>query len=197
MVRGEMVCEQCWARRKIKGLQEIRTMGKEVAVVGGLGLLALTGALYAMSREKAPEPGEPPQDGIEIYWYDAEGNPLPRNSPVTIEEGKTAYFDVYITNTSTKGGEPWPVTFDIMIGATYGPPNYLPMMTPIWKPGELFEGGQRKGPFSGSLTPMLGSADWDGSLTVGVFVGTAEVASAVDPINIIYVPIIYGAIIEF
>ncbi|MBA7647845.1 hypothetical protein ES703_55624 [subsurface metagenome] len=144
---------------------------------------------------KAPEP-EVPSNGIEIYWRDALGNPLPHNSPVTIEEGKTAYFDVYITNTSTKGGEPWPVSFDILIGATYGSPSFLPMMTPIWLPAEAFEGGQRKGPFSGSVTPVLGSADWDGLLTVDVKVGTITVASGSDPIDIIFVPIIYGAIIE-
>lgn len=189
-LRGDFMADQevelAPGKSKIASFEVIPTVAKSHSVsVDGLA---------GTFEGKAPEE---PSNGIEIYWHDALGNPLPRNSPVTIEEGQTAFFDVYITNASTKGGEPWPVTFDILIGASYGPPNYYPMGTPIMLPGEMFQGGERRGPFSGSVTPILGSADWDGSLTVTVKVGTISVASAVDPIAIVFVPIIYGAVIEF
>ena len=145
---------------------------------------------------KAPAPEEP-TNGIEIYWHDAEGNPIVHNSPIDLEEGATGYFDVYITNATTKGGVPWDATFDVLIAAQYGTPPFEAMAAPISVPGDPFAAGERKGPYSGSVTPYMGSADRNGSVTVIVSVGGVEIATAVDVVNIIYIPIIYGAIIEW
>ena len=144
---------------------------------------------------KAPAPEEP-SNGIEIYWHDALGNPLPHNSPVNINEGETAFFDVFITNTTTKGGQPWEAAFDVQIFSEYGTPPYEAMGSAISVPGDFFEAGQRKGPYSGSVTSYMGSAPRNGNVTVIVSIAGTEIASALDVVNIVEVPIIFGAIIE-
>ena len=173
---------------------ESKTASFEVTPTEARPHSVLVDRLSGTLEVKAPTPEAPV--GIEIYHYDEEGNPLPHNSPVMIDEGKTDYFDVFITNATTKGGEPWEATFDVELFSEYGTPPYEAMGAPISVPGDVFAAGERKGPYSGSYTPYMGSAPRNGNITVIVSRLGVTIASAVDPVNIVDVPIIYGAIIE-
>ena len=175
---------------------ESKTASFEVTPAEARPHSVLVDRLSGTFEAKTPAPEEP-SNGIEIYWHDEEGAPILHNSPIDLEEGATGYFDVYITNATTKGGVPWDATFDISILSQYGTPPFEAMAAPITAPGDPFTPGQRKGPYSGSVTPYMGSADRNGSVTAIVSVGGVEIATAVDIVNIIYIPIIYGAIIEW
>jgi len=147
---------------------------------------------------------EPSQNGngmIETYWYDQYGNPLSRaglGAAVTINEGETSSFETFITNATTKAGEPWEATLDIDITAKYGTPPFEAMMAPMSYPATYFAPGERKGPFSGSITPYLGSAARGGVLNVIVSRGGVTVTGGLDvtPITIVLVPVEYGVIID-
>ena len=128
---------------------------------------------------------------IETYRYDQNGNPLSRvglGAAVGVNEGETSFFETFITNATTKGGQPWQADFDIDFTAVYGTPPFEAMMSPISYPATLFGPGERKGPFSGSITPYLGSASRGGVLTVNVSRMGVTVPGGLDNTQIIIVP---------
>lgn len=88
------------------------------AVIGGI--LALLGIGYLATRKPAV-PEVPPEEGeggadIEILVYDAQGNLVPRNSPVSLAEGQTYTVVPRVKNRSIKRT----AAEDIPIAASFG-----------------------------------------------------------------------------
>ena len=84
---------------------------KGLMVIGAAA--AIAAGLFAWSKAKA-EPPEPPPDEedttLSIVILDANGNPVPTNSPANLIEGEDYTLRLTVTNTSTKLGTPWEAT---------------------------------------------------------------------------------------
>ena len=154
-------------------------LGVGLAAAGlGLGLLLL----------KKPEP---PAEvaAVIITVYDAAGNVVPANSPVSLEEGGSYSFDFTVLNQTTRGGEPWPATFDILYQVLIA--GDLRVRDTVIT---SFAAGEQK-----SFGPFPFSVLWDtGGLAGAIDVivqdpGGGIVASGTEMISVISVRIIYGA----
>lgn len=79
--------------------------GKAGLVIGVLALLGI-GSIAMASRKKPPKEGV--SASLSIAFYDSKGNLLVPHSPIDINEGESGTAVVTVTNTTTKGGAPWP-----------------------------------------------------------------------------------------
>lgn len=160
--------------------------GKKVAIIGGLA--AVIGGIFLATRAKA---APPPPEGAEIIIevLDAEGNPLPHNSPVELEEGESYTVRLTITNLSTKAGVPWDATLDVVIQAA----TAYTALIPVSSSSEYFAAGQTKA-FNYPMNIPLGTGGETGQITALVKdpMGV-ELARAAESIDIITIEIIYGA----
>jgi len=82
-----------------------------------LGLGVLGALIYGLTRPKkeevvSPSPGEGAAS-ISISVLDAQGNPVPHNSPTNLYEGETYTVKVSVTNKSTKAAAPYAATLTI------------------------------------------------------------------------------------
>lgn len=159
-------------------------------VVGLLGVASLTGiAVWAASKKPAP-PAEESAATVQIEVRDAQGNIVLHNSPVNLNEGASYTFNYAVTNTSTRGGVPWPVTFTILHQVTvYGQ---------ILARDEMaydFAAGQARsfGPFP--FTIPWGTGGKAGAIDVLVQVPPGIVASGTEMISVVSVAIVYGAVV--
>lgn len=162
--------------------------GRKAAAAGGIMALmaALIGVLLAAAAKAAP-PGA--KIGIEVL--DAQGNPLPHNSPVELIEGESYTVVVTATNMSTKAGEPWDVTFELVISAATEWRELIPITATM----EDFAAGQTRS-FSIPMYVPLGSGGETGQI-VALLRDPAgnEIVRATEPFTIITIEIIYGATI--
>ena len=97
---------------------------KRIAI--GLGVVGAAGAAaYFISKKVKAEEPPPDEEGatISIEILDAQGNPVPHNSPATLEEGKTYTVKVKVTNRSTLAGAPSAANLITWIEVWVGPPK--------------------------------------------------------------------------
>jgi len=157
----------------------------------GLGLVAAGGLVYALTKKPAP-PEKPSAAEIEIKVYDAEGNLVPRNSPLALAEGQTYTAVVTVINQTTKAGVPWEATLEIStiiyINGTY---FYDGVTTGVdshtFGPGESHS-------FSYSFTVPLGSGGQSGYVNARVISPeNVPIAEASEPITVEEIAIDYAA----
>lgn len=157
---------------------------KAVGVILGLGTLAGLGVAMAM---KKPPKEKPP--AVSITVYDAAGKVIPHDSPVSLEEGLSYSFDFTVLNQTTRGGEPWPATFNMTYQVLIaGDRRVRDVVSSSFAAGEQ----QTFGPFPFSVL-------WDTGGQLGAIDVIVEdprggiPASGTEMITVISVVIIYGA----
>lgn len=150
-------------------------------------------ALTKKSEASPPsDDGEGSEDGdLQIDVYDSEGNLVPQNSPIIINEGASYTVVLTIKNTSTKGGVPWPVDFVVGMSAATD-------LTTLISPRENtygFTAGETKAISYLMYVPM-GSGGQTGLIQAYVAIGAGgAIASANAELTIGTVAINYGATI--
>ena len=159
---------------------------KAVAAIGGLGLV---GGLVYLATRKVKAPPEGPPAAVKIEVYDSEGNLVPSNSPVTLDEGATYTVMVAVTNKTTRGGVPWEANLETIIMAA----TTLVDLIPYDVREALFAPNETKS-FTSPLVIPVGLGGQTGAITVDVFDPAGILlAYAVEPLTIQSVAIIYGA----
>ncbi|MBA7686268.1 hypothetical protein ES703_94711 [subsurface metagenome] len=158
-----------------------------------VGLAALLGGVVLLAKgEKPEEPEKPPEEEaakIVIEIFDAEGNPVPTNSPAVVDEGQTYTARATITNNSTKAGTPWEATFDIQFTALTAYASFYERDLIA----EHFTAGQtRSFDFTGITIP-IGSGPGEGQFFVAVFAEGNRIAEGSEALSIGEVAIDYGA----
>jgi len=162
---------------------------KKVALGLGVGLLAVGGLAYALTRKPAPPEERPPAAGIDIKVYDAQGNLVPSNSPLTLTEGESYTVVLTVTNQSTKAGTPWEATLEVVI---YAGTDYTTLI-PVTARSEYFGAGETR-TFSYSMNVPLGTGGEMGNIVATVNDPTGvKLADAIEYFSIEEVPIVYGA----
>jgi len=163
--------------------------GKAVAVIGGLGIVGLVA--FVATRAKAAPP-EGPAASVKITVLDAEGTPVPRNSPVTVDEGATYTVAVAVTNMTTKGGVPWEADLETWVMAAADWTDLIP--------GDIYPQHYLAGQISyfySTLVIPVGLGGAIGAITVNVFDPDDNlVATAIEPLTIRSLALIYGAAIS-
>ena len=156
---------------------------------GVLAVLAvLTAGALAVPLLLRKKPEEAP---VQIEILDAQGNPLPRNSPFILSEGASYTTRVTITNTSTRAGTPWPA--DLSIGINAATP--LTQLIPAQLTPASFAAGETKS-FNFPLNIPWESGGQVGEITAWVKdPGGIVIGSAVAPITIEAVAVDYSATI--
>jgi len=137
----------------------------------------------------------PPGAAIGIEIFNLAGLPVESSSPLELTEGESYTLAATITNTSTKAGVPWPVTFVIGLMARIGfPPNIL-YVVPIEDIESEFAAGETR-VFARDFSIPLG---WGGASGYALCnarpLGLPAVAEARLDFTIAIVPIEYGATI--
>jgi hypothetical protein len=154
-----------------------------------VGSLAVGGALFLMLTKKAK--AEPEEGEIIIEIYDSDGNPLPHNSPFSLEEGESYTVKLTIKNTSTQGGTPVAVSLGIGISASAGGTTLIASRVDA----KSFAAGETK-TFSYSLVIPMGLGGESGTIAAWAEApdGT-DLATAQESLVITEMPIDYGATI--
>lgn len=167
--------------------EEVKISPAVIIPIGlGLGLVGAVG-LYALAQAApAPEGAK-----IKIEILDAEGHPVPHNSPVSLLEGESYTVRLTITNLSTKAGEPWGTNLDVMITAFC---DYTTLIT-ITRATEYFAAGEAI-IFDYPMAVPLGTGGQAGQIVVRVFDPEGNlVAEGIEPLTVETIEIIYGATI--
>ena len=163
---------------------------KQKAVVGlGLGLGA-AGIIYAVAKGKEPEPEGA---GVEIEIRDSQGNIVPHNSPASLDEGETYTVKVTVTNTTTRGGEPWEADLTTNIHAWvtdgFATVNLIVQHDKV----NTFAGSQVI-PYNYVIYPEIGTGGMTGGIFVKVYDPFGNMLVQVnEDLIIIALPISYGA----
>ena len=177
-------------------------MDKKAKVAAALtGLGAVGGLIYAFTRPKKEEiPPVPPPPGeggatIGITILDAQGNPVPQNSPAALLEGQIYTVMLTITNTTTKAGQPWATPLQVSIFAGTNLSTFIPSQIASYN----FGAGEIK-ILTFPLGIPVGTGGETGQVVARVFspidVGlTSPLATDIEPITIGTIAIIYGATI--
>jgi len=156
------------------------------AVAIGLGAAAIGGVILVTIFRKAKAV---PEEGITIEVYDQFGNKIPRTGSFNLNEGQSYTLKANITNTSTKGGQPWEATLGIGVTIKANSSN---LISPSSK-SEYFGAGATKS-FSYSFSVPLGYGGLTGAIGVAVSgPDGAIIASASELIYLIEVSVEYGA----
>lgn len=163
---------------------------KQGAVLA-LGLGAAI-AIPLLLRKKKPPEGE--GAGLKITFYDAQGNPVAKNSPVTLTEGESYTMMVSVTNQTTRGGVLWEATLGGYVEA--------PVMAAGWPTeaylfsgsiGGYFGPGETKN-FSFPFSILVGYGGAGGAaIAVVTDPAGTTLATASEPITILVAETIYGA----
>jgi len=159
---------------------------KAAAAVAGMGAIGLAYFL-ATKAKAAPPPGAQASIGIEIL--DAQGNPVPHNSPATLVEGESYIARLTVTNRSTKAGQPWEATFEIVAHAS----TAYETLIPVTATQEYFGPGETRA-FDYPFTVPLGTGGQSGQISgvVNDLTGV-RLARAIEDFTITTVEIIYAA----
>lgn len=150
----------------------------------GVGLVTVAGLGYLLLKKKPPT-----EAAVIITVYDAAGNVVPANSPVSLEEGESYSFDFTVLNQTTRGGEPWLATYDILYQVLIA--GDLRVRDTVIT---SFAAEEQK-----SFGPFPFSVLWDTggqSGAIDIIVqdpGGGIVASGTEMISVISVRIVYGA----
>lgn len=170
---------------------------KKLVGVGIVGAAMVIGGIAYASRDKKAPPESAPTIVIEIL--DAQGNPVPHNSPAALTEGASYSIRLTVRNTSTKGGMAWPATLSLDV---YAGTNEITLTYPPITAFN-FDGGQTRvldsvvWPALAFNVPM-GTGGQAGNIIARVLnptVGGVDLAKAVDSFTITTIAIIYGATI--
>ena len=164
------------------------------AVVGGLWLLT--------KRAEAKPPEEIPEEGgagltIEIIGPD--GKPLPKNSPVTINEG-TSGLSVKLTaiNKSTKAGVYWPTDLDVTIQSAVGDGGGVLTLIATQKARFSFAANETKFLHYPMAAIPVGWGGATGQVIAFISAPNAvKLAEILEPITVATVAIIYSAGLTF
>ncbi|MBA7619767.1 hypothetical protein ES703_27108 [subsurface metagenome] len=161
----------------------------EKVVVGTLGVLGTGLAIYGISRVRAEAPPEGEGAEIGIVILGPDGQPVPKNSPVTLLEGESYVAQVTVVNATTKGGVAWEAFFRVVavgVGAMF-------YIYPSISREEYFAAGETR-VFEYSFNVPMGYGGQSGEILAQVLdpAGT-KIASASEPVTIETVAIIYGA----
>ena len=156
-------------------------------IILGLGALA-AGAILLF--KKKPALGDE-KAAIEIVILDAQGNPVPKNSPSQLTEGEAYTVVLTVTNQSVKNEIPWAATLGIGISTATDSTQLIPAQVSL----ESFAAGETRS-FSYLMSVPLGTGGETGAIS-----GWLEdpsgfaFASTNEPLNIIAIPIEYRATI--
>ena len=161
----------------------------KTAMIVGLGV-ATAGVILLATKAKA-EPPDEEGAGVIIEILDSEGNPVSHNSPVELVEGESYQANIWVTNQSTKAGEPWEAVLEIIVGAHISSTDLIPAAATMVP----FAAGQTASKAYPFTVPMDTGGE-TGQILVRVKDPTGvELAYALEPINIIAIEIIYGAVV--
>lgn len=180
--------------------------GKQGAALalGGAAILA-----FLLARKGGAEP--PPEEGgivgadLEVLIVDKDGNILPHNSPVVVQEGETYQVRPRITNTSYRliYGEqkvPIPATFGIGMVVNIGT-WYPPGLNGIQVNFQLipFDASEQKTLLTyPSFTVPYGTSGQTGRAYVEVYDPNGNfLKSGETPIEVMVAPTVWDVIIEF
>lgn len=156
-------------------------------VIAGIGIGALS--IFGISRLLAQPPPEGDGAAIGIVILGPDGLPVPKNSPASLLEGESYTVQVTVVNASTKAGQPWEATLDVI---TYGDGAVTYFYPPV-SVTELFAPGQDR-TFEYPLNIPMGYGGQSGSVWAWVRdPAGVELARASEPITIESVAIVYGA----
>ena len=86
-------------------------------LIGAGVILGVAGIAYALSQKKEIPPEEEAAQII-IEIFDAEGNPVPTQSPAIVDEGSDYTIRVTVVNQSTKAGVLWEAELNISVHVT-------------------------------------------------------------------------------
>lgn len=156
--------------------------GLTVILAAGAGL-----ALYEISRmlAKPPPEGEGAEIGIVILGPD--GQPVPKNSPVSLLEGESYIVQVIVTNATTKAGVPWEATLGV---ATYADGAVVYFYTSVSR-DEYFSPGETR-TFNYPLNVPMGQGGESGKVwawvsdPAGIQLGRTNEEITIETIAIIY-----------
>jgi len=166
--------------------------GRKIAIGAGIAA-AVGGLIYALTRKRPPAP--PPEGVVEAATVQIEVIGARGYSPVTLEEGGSYTVRLTITNATIKAvmpEVPWEATFNITIFAG----TEWTTLIPTQSRDEYFGPAETR-TFDYPMSVPLGTAGESGQIiaTVRDPVGN-EIASAIEPVTIAEVPIVYGATIS-
>lgn len=168
-------------------MQKISNKGKAALAIVGAGLAG--GLAYLFTRAKAVPP-EGEKAALKIQVYDSEGNLVPPNSPVTLDEGATYTVRVTVTNKTTRGGVAWEATLTVDVAAFITAVGYLipPTIT-----AEAFTANQTRS-FNYSLYIGTGLGGFSGAIDAKIKDPANNLlASASEPLIVRSLAIVYGA----
>ena len=158
-----------------------------------LGLGVLGALIYGLTRPKKEE--IPPGEGaasISISVLDAQGNPVPHNSPTDFAEGAQYTIRLTVKNLSTKGGVAYAATLTVVLFAGTNELTFIPVSASSY----TFAANETKTLDSIMVVPM-GAGGQAGNIVANVNdpAGNTVAEAPVYYFNITTVPIIYGATI--
>ena len=165
---------------------------KKGIVLGGMAALAA----FLLLKAK-PAAAEGPAAAITLQVFDSVGNPVPANSPIDLIEGEAYKAVVTVINLSTKAGQPWGATFEIVVGAgisgAYDSVFYIELIPSVATQVAFLPQGSWLMNYVMMVVP-LGAAGLSGQITVEVrdLVGNI-IASVSEPLYVLEAPIIYEA----
>ena len=168
----------------------MNTQQKGLAALGAAAVIFGGIILSTNVVKAAPRPN---QATVSIVVYDSNGNPVPHNSPYSLNEGSTYTVKATITNTSTKGGVATAATMTFSMVGTSSKKTYMPTVTQTYN---FPAGGSLV--VTGTLTSAIGDAP-----DTGVIAATLDdpsgnlIASASNAFTIVALPIVYGGTIAF
>lgn len=162
----------------------MRDKEKAALAVGGIGLVGLL--TYLATRAKAVPEG--PAAAVKIEVLDAEGNPVPANSPLTLDEGASYTVKTTVTNNTTRGGKPWEADLEAWITAGLNLTELIDQVFPShYLPGSI-------GYFYSPFTVPMGLGGKTGAIVANVFDPDNNLLdSAIIMISIRSMAIVYGA----